>query len=228
MIKGNIFTHFLRRAWYLAGPPFMHKKANMYFTQIEPDFTNSLDGLPVTIGSKSDIDQAYFDMWHTKEQALKKLEKGDILFLVKNKGTNVFYGWAELSDIAIAYLDVKKINIPQNIGYISGLYVPPEYRNRRTTINALKFIMKFLAENKNIRKVFIVTSPDNKVINKIALFLGYTKYQLMDYIKILGLKLYVATSIGDNAAQTRRIFIHNSNFWKAYFPPSKSLGDNKK
>ena len=70
----------------------------------------------------SNIDEEYKDIWYTKEQALDKLGRGHFLFLAKDKNTNIFYGWAELLDIKIPYLGIKKLRVPSNVGYLSRFY----------------------------------------------------------------------------------------------------------
>jgi hypothetical protein len=227
-LKDNIFARIVRKIWYSVGAPFVHKKAVLYNKRISASSAKTSSRVNVTVASEADINESYEDMWHSKENALKKLRNGDILFLAKDNNVNIFYGWAELSYIEIPYLGVGRTKIPRDVAYLSGFYVPSSSRNKGITGNCLKYIEKYLAEQTTAKYLFCITSPDNSAINKVFLSSGYTPYQFTDLFKIFGLYIYVITTFGDKAAGEKRVFMRNANMWNVFSGLLDNDGASKK
>ncbi|MCK5655733.1 MAG: GNAT family N-acetyltransferase [Candidatus Aureabacteria bacterium] len=209
---------FIKRIWYLSGSfIFVYRKAIMYHKQLTASSLNFTDNLNINRASEEDIDEEYNDIWYTKKQALERLSKGYMLFLAKDrdKGENTFYGWNEFLNISIPWLGIENLNIPSNIGYITGMYVPRQYRGRLLSRRSLKFIEKYLFNNTTVDRIFAITSPTNVASNGIIRSTGYISYQYVKYFKIIGFKLYIVESLG-NKKRKRKIFIQNSKFWNVF------------
>jgi hypothetical protein len=184
----------------------------MYHKQLAASDLDYTGGLHIDIASEEDIDEEYRDIWYAKEQALDKLRRGHFLFLAKDKNTNIFYGWAELLDIRIPWLKVRKLRVPSNVGYISRFYVPPQYRGRLISKRASKVIDRYLLKNTTVNTMFCVTSPDDRVSNGMVVACGYVPYQHLRFFQIMGLKLYIVKSLGGGTT-IKKIFIQNTDFW---------------
>ena len=211
--KGLICT--INQIWHLL-EFFTYRKVIMYNKQLTVSKLCLTDDLNIKIASEEDIEKKYKDVWHTKKQALERLNKGHILFLAKDRGINIYYGWVELSNINIPWLGIKNLCIPSNIGYESGGYVPPKYRGQRILLRNLKFTEKYLLNNKTIDRVFCVSAPDNVAASRTIILSGYIPYQYVRYFKIIGLKLYIVESLENKKPKINKIFIQNSNFWNVF------------
>jgi RimJ/RimL family protein N-acetyltransferase len=195
---------------------FIYRKAIMYNKQLVPPNPDFTDNLNINIASKEDIDEEYAHGWHTKKCDLEKLSKGHILFLAKDRGTNIFYGWVELLNIEIPWLSIKKKRIPANIGYLSGFYVPPEHRGQHIMQQSLKFIENYLVNHTKVDRVFCVTAPDNYTSNKNLSISGYTPYWYIRYLKLMFLNVYIVELLQEKNSKTKKIFVQNSNFGNAF------------
>jgi RimJ/RimL family protein N-acetyltransferase len=172
--------------------------------------------LDVRAASKQDIDEEYLDKWHSKEEAVKRLNKGHLLFLAKEEGRNIFYGWIELANVSIPWLGIQDISIPSNIGYVSGLYVPEQNRGRRLSFKAGTLIIKHLLKNTSVGRLFCVTAPDNSASNPLFLHLGFHPYQHLRYFNILGFKIYIVTAAKNAGGCVKKVFINSKNFWNFF------------
>ncbi|MDY6933076.1 MAG: hypothetical protein SVZ03_02485 [Spirochaetota bacterium] len=214
----NGFSATAKRIYYRLKPDFfIYRETIMGEYYIVPNQTNN-NSLNFIIASEKDIDEEYKDIWHTKEQALERLRKGHILFLVKDKdsGANMCYLWVELSDISIPWLGIKKMYIPPTIAYYSGAYVPSQYRGQRLAYQCGQYRTYYLSKNKIATKAFSVTSTDNIASNRTANLTGRKHYQHVKYIKVFCLKIYIVESLKEDMKRKKKIFINDSNFWNVF------------
>jgi len=215
----NGFVGFMKRIWHSV---FTYREIVMRHKQLRAsdlDFVNSLN---IHIASEKDIEEGYEDVWYTKEEALERLRKGHILFLVKDKGINVYYSWVHLLEIDIPWLGIKKMRISPDVAYMATVYVLPQYRGRFLLKRSLKFIEKYLLDNTTVNKTFTVTAPDNVVASKILALGGYLPYQHIKYFNIMGFRLYVVESIENGKSRIKKLFVHNSDFWNMFSPILKT------
>lgn len=211
--KNHGFIPTVKRIWLEL---FIYRKAIMYNKQLVPSSLDFTDNLNIKIASEEDIDEEYHDVGHTKKEALEKLSKGHILFLTKDRGINIYYGWVELLNINIPWLGIKNLYIPSNIGYESGGYVLAKYRGQRLLMRNLKFTEKYLLNTTNVNRVFCVAAPDNVAANRSIILSGRIPYQHIKYFKIMGLRLYIVESLENKKRKIKKIFIHNSDFWNVF------------
>ena len=213
--KSDGFIRTVKKIW-CSLELFMYRKAIMYHKKLTISNLTFTDYLNIRVALKEDIDERYEDIWYTKKQALEKLCKGHILFLVKDKGLNIFYLWVDFLNVDIPWLDVNRLSVSPNIAYLATTYVPPQYRGRSLLKRSLKLIEKYLLNNTRVDRVFCITSPDNAVSNRIVTLAGYVPYQYIKYFKITGFKLYIVESLEDKKPKRRKIFIQSSNFWNTF------------
>lgn len=214
-LKRNGLICTINKIWYSL-EFFRYRKAIMYNKQLTVSNLCPSDDLNIKIASEEDIDEEYKDVWYTKKQALERLNKGHILFLAKDKGINIYYGWVELLNINIPWLGIKNLCIPSNIGYNCRAYVPPQYRGQRVFIRTYNFVEKYLLNDKTIDRVFLITAPDNVASHRSVTLSGYIPYQYVRYFKIMGLKLYIVESLQNKKSKIKKIFLQNSNFWNVF------------
>lgn len=219
--KNNGFMCTAKRIWSSLNP-FVYRKMIMRHKQMVLPDSAPVDNLNICIASKKDINEEYQDLWYTREEALERLDKGHILFLAKDKGVNVFYGWYELSNISTFWLGIKNLDIPPDVVYLSAVYVPPQYGGRLILKRALKFTEKYLLDNTTVDKVFGLTLPSNIISSRLFDLFGYAPYQQVRYFRIMGLKLYIVESLENKKLKRRKIFIQSSNFWNIYSSILKS------
>jgi hypothetical protein len=208
---------FAIEVWYLARHPFNYARVIMWHKRIEAFNLDHADTLRFEIASEEDINQGDFeDIWNTREQALEGFRKGHLLFLAKYKTGVAFYGRIELLNISEPLLGVDEIRIPEDVGYISGLYTPPKYRGRLLIFRASKLSEKYLLEHTKVRKLFGVTAADNADMKRISRLRGYVPYQYVIYLRILRIKIYIVTPPERSPLGLVKIFFNNSSFWNAY------------
>ncbi|MGD0336871.1 MAG: hypothetical protein ABSB18_07245 [Candidatus Omnitrophota bacterium] len=178
---------------------------------------SSVNSFNIQIASSKDIDENYQDYWYTREEALKKLRDGHILFLAKDNTTIKLYLWIDLLNIDIGWLNIKNLRIPSNVAYLATSYVPPEYQGRHIFKRALKFVSKYLSDNAIADTLFTITEPDTVSAGIIKL-LGYMPYQKVLYFRIKGINLcfYIVESLESARLKQKRIFIQDSRFWNLF------------
>ncbi len=199
--------------------PFEYREIVMRHKKIEPsDFYLEKDNLNIHVATRQDIDEQYKDFWYTREKALERLNKGCILFLAKDKVVNIFYGWFDSLNIdSLAYwLGIKNLKIPPDVVYLSAVYVPSEHSGRLLLKRGLRSMEKYLLNNTTANKIFSITIPKNIIASRISTLCGYVPYQLVKYLRIIGVKLYIVESLDGKELKRRKVFIQNSNFWNFF------------
>ena len=139
---------------------------------------------------KEDIEnvEEYLYEWFEKDEALKRLEAGNVLFVVKDWEKMIFYQWVEFTKIDIPYLDLSFF-IPDDAVYMAYMYTEPEYRGRGIASKAKPLVYKYLQE-RGCRRTFYIITPDNEVAQRINKKVGYKEYQTVIYWRLLFLKYY--------------------------------------
>lgn len=215
--KGNIWRRATGKIRYLSDRLFAYRKAIMFDKMVVRYDMSPSDRLSIHVASEEDVkNEEYKDIWNSKEEALAELKKGNILFLVKDKGANILYGWAELRSASIPYLGVHDMAIPEEIVYMSGLYVPPEYRGRFLTVRATKLMQNFLLDNTKAKKMFYVLSPDNYVFKNGLELYGNRPYQHVTYVKMFGFRVYIVRPLRGDLSSRPEVFFNSCKFWDRY------------
>lgn len=147
---------------------------------------------------KEDIENAkeYLDEWFSRDNALKRLEKGHLLFVVKDGDKMIFYQWVELKEVSIPFIDLS-FSIPDDKAYMAYIYTVPDYRGKGIASKAKPFILKHLQEN-GYRKVFLAIAPDNLPSIRVNKKAGFKEYQTVLYRRFLFLKYYCVTDYNTN------------------------------
>ena len=92
--------------------------------------------------------------------------------------------------------------LPETIAYISGAYVPPDHRGHALVKRGLVLIKSTLLENTNITGVFFITAPDNVSMNKTVNPLDIVHCYSFIFIRVMGFKFYLLSSIEDRCITT--------------------------
>jgi hypothetical protein len=198
--------------------PFSYRKIFMYHKDLAALESKDEKYVELCVASEQDVNESYKDVWNTKSKAIEKLKDGHLLFLIKKEGKNVLYGWVELRKINIPWIRIKNMSIPPDVGYLANVYTPPAFQGRLIGLRFLKSYEKYLLSHTSIRRIFCITVANNRGSNGNLIHAGYTVYQKVNFIKILFLKIYIATSIDETKSENRKIFISNTKFWN-YFSP---------
>jgi ribosomal protein S18 acetylase RimI-like enzyme len=136
---------------------------------------------------KNNIDKYLYE-WFEKDKALKRLEAGNVLLVVKDGEKMIYYEWLEFAKVDIPYLDLSFL-IPDGIAYVASMYTEPEYRRRGIASKAKPLVYKYLRE-RGCRRTFCIITPDNEVAQRINKKVGYKEYQTVIYWRLLFLKYY--------------------------------------
>ncbi len=142
--------------------------------------------------TNKDIENAKYlnDGFHSRKEIIKKLEKGDFLFVHIENNNIVYYVWIEQKNISI---DFFKFNLPNDIAYLSGEFTVPEYRGIGIAKRTRQEIFRYLKEN-GFKYIILVVNPRNipaVILNKSC---GFIEYQYISYRKFAYLLHYEITS----------------------------------
>jgi len=139
---------------------------------------------------KEDLEKVdkYLYAWFEKEEALKRLEAGNVLLVVKDEEKMVFYQWVEFAKIDFPYLDLSFF-IPDGTVHMAYTYTEPEYRGKGVASKAKPLVLKYLQEN-GFQRLFTIIEPKNAVSQRVNKKIGFKEYQTVIYWRLLFLKYY--------------------------------------
>jgi len=139
---------------------------------------------------KEDIEKVdeYLYGWFEKEEALKHLEAGNVLFTVKDGEKMIYYEWTEFKKIDLPYLDLSFF-IPDGTAHNGFNYTEPEYRGKGIASKAKLLTLKYQREN-GIQRAFCIIPPNNTESLRLNKKVGFKEYQTVTYWKFLFLKYY--------------------------------------
>jgi len=165
---------------------------------------------------KEDIESAeYLGGWFPKSRAMRYLDEGHILLVLKDKGKVIFYQLLELNKVNIKVLEISAL-IPADTAYTSYLYTLPEYRGKGIASKVKPLILKYLYDQ-GYRKVFNAIAPDNIPSQKVNKKAGLNPYQAVIYRRFLFLKYYC---VKDYDTNKKKLFLRlgrtDKQMWKAF------------
>jgi len=160
-------------------------------------------GIHLVRVGKEDLEKVgkYLYKWFEKEEALKRLEAGDVLLVVKDEEKMVFYQWIDFGEIDLPYLDLSFF-IPDGTACMAYMYTEPEYRGKGVASKAKPLVFKFLRKN-GILRAFSVIAPNNAESLRINNKFGFKEYQTVTYWRFLFLKYYW---VKDFPTDSRKVF----------------------
>ena len=148
----------------------------------------------------------YRGRWLTKEQALKRLDKGFVLFAGYDNEKMICHEWIELHQIGFSSFELSPV-IPDNTAYVCHLYTDPQYRGRGLALQITSIVLQYLKDH-DYRKVFIIVAPENISSLKLHEKFRYRAYQTVFYCRcsfrnVLSLRYYFVKDCDTNR---RKIF----------------------
>ncbi len=163
-------------------------------------FDNSIELVRLT---KEDIEHTgeYVDGWFKKDEALRRLEQGRVLFVVKKDEKMVFYQWLEFTKVDIPYIDLS-FSISDDTVCMAYIYTVPDYRGKGIASNAKPFVLDYL-RTQGYQKILLMITPENTASQRVNKKVGFKAYQTVLYIKILGLKYYC---VKEYETRQRKVF----------------------
>jgi RimJ/RimL family protein N-acetyltransferase len=139
---------------------------------------------------KEDLEKVgkYLYEWFEKDEALKSLEAGNVLFTVKDGEKMIYYEWTEFKKIDLPYLDLSFF-IPDDTAHNGYNYTEPEYRRKGIASKAKLLTLKYQREN-GIQRAFCIIPPNNTESLRFNKKVGFKEYQTVFYWRLLFLKYY--------------------------------------
>lgn len=175
--------------------------------------------LPIFIASESDINEAYRDIWVSPDRARELIRQGHILFLWKENDEYIMYQWVKVGRVSVSYLDIPGIDLPADVAYYGGAYVPPSHAGRMVLKRAINS-MEQQAIARGIHTIFTVIKSRDEAINRFHSKCLYTRaFQEVTYIRLGPLRIYRVESLEHGE---RRWFLNTSSFWNLYSPLLRS------
>ena len=166
------------------------------FTFLEMELKDSISaqgqnhGVNLVRLGKEDLEKVgkYLYEWYEKEEALKCLEAGNVLFTVKDGHKMIYYEWTEFKKIDLPYLDLSFF-IPDGTAHNGYNYTEPEYRRKGIASKAKLLTLKYQQEN-GIQRAFCIIAPYNVESLKFNKKFGFKEYQIVLYWRLLFIKYY--------------------------------------
>jgi GNAT superfamily N-acetyltransferase len=170
------------------------KRKVFIFLELEPKDSVSAQEQNHSINlirvGKEDLERVdkYLYEWFEKKEALKSLEAGNVLLVVKDEEKMIFYQWLEFTKVDLPYLDLSFF-IPDGTAYLAYMYTEPEYRRKGIASKVKPLVFKYLQEN-GIRRGFSIIASNNAESLRVNKKVGLKEYQTVIYWRLLFLKYY--------------------------------------
>jgi GNAT superfamily N-acetyltransferase len=148
---------------------------------------SSVDLVRVGKEDLKNVDKYLYE-WFEKEEALKSLEAGNVLLVVKDEEKMIFYQWLEFTKVDLPYLDLSFF-IPDGTVYTAYMYTEPEYRRRGIASRAKPLMFNYLKEN-GFRRTLSIIASNNTESLRLNKKVGFKEYQTVIYWRLLFLKYY--------------------------------------
>jgi GNAT superfamily N-acetyltransferase len=124
-----------------------------------------------------EVQENYFDGWFDKQQALKRLQEGHVLFAAKTNGQLAAYFWIEVGDVAIPSLDLC-FSIPGDSAWVAYVFTAADQRGKGIASKTISRVLQGLRQQ-GYRHVFVVIAPCNTVSQRLHQRAGFVAYQHM-------------------------------------------------
>lgn len=180
------------------------------FTFLEMELKDSVSvqeqdhGIHLVRAGKEDLEKVgpYLYEWFEKEEALRRLDAGNVLLVVKDGEKMVFYQWFDMSrKIDLPYLDLP-FSMPDGTVYMVHMFTEPAYRGKGIATRAKPLIFKYMQEN-GIRKLLSIIASSHEESLHINRKVGLIEYQIVNYLRFLFLKYYC---VKDLHTDSRKVF----------------------
>lgn len=172
---------------------------------------------PVVIATKEDIqkDRDYYDSWFTKEEALARLEKGCLLFVIKENNKMVSSEWVEFKKVKITFLDLL-FHIPEDVAYMTGRYTDPAFRGKGLATKVDKGIFQYLRKQ-GYNYTLGITDATNNAALGLNRKTGWEAYQLVNYRRYWFIKYFcVKKCNSDDYKIFITLFRAPEKMWKVF------------
>lgn len=157
----------------------------------------------------------YYDSSFSRANAIRYMQKGHRLFVLKENEKMVCFIWVETKSVQIPCFDLH-FNIPEDMAYLAGLYTLPGYRNRGLAYKLKKEVMLYL-KKEGFNHLIAAANPNNATALELNKKLGFKKYQSVHYRRYWFLKYYCIKKFNSNQ-QKRFITVLKAPdiIWKAF------------
>jgi GNAT superfamily N-acetyltransferase len=169
------------------------------------------------IASEEDVRNhtEYYDGWYRKEDAIRRIRDGSLLFVLKKDGRMIYFVWAEMKRARQPWLDLV-FNLPPDTVYGTASYTVPEYRNRGIARKIDLEVMYYLKE-RGVKRVLGTVDHLNAASREVNKKFGAREYQMVRYRRLWFVKHYRVTSIATGEC---RIFLtlwkNQRSLWDVY------------
>jgi len=217
-IYGSILHSFVRIGEF--SKKIAYNKTGVIFFELNMDdlaFNTKIDMTSdLSRAEKEDIECAeYLGGWFPKDKALRCLDEGRFLLVLKDKGKVIFYQLLEFNKAEIKVLEISSF-IPAGTAYTSYLYTLPEYRGRGVASKAKPLVLKYLYDH-GYRRVFNVIASNNIASQRVNKKAGLNPYQTVLYRRFLFLRYY---RVKDYETNRKKLFLRlrrtDNKLWKAF------------
>lgn len=171
-----------------------------------------------TAATPADIERIpdYFDGWFSKRQALRRLEQGHKLFIVRIQQEAVSFRWVELGRVSIPALGLL-FTVPDTTAYLAYSYTLPDHRKAGVASWSQHCTLEYLRKH-GYRTAFLIISPVNETPIRIVKKSAFRLFQVVFYQRFfLFLKHY---RMKDPDTGREKVFWHicksDHEVWKTF------------
>jgi GNAT superfamily N-acetyltransferase len=191
--KQHGFLPFLKRIAEAQGLKFFKRSVIFYYKNYSSIPDDICEEYSFIIPTVEDIEKEpnYEDIWFSKEKTIERLKNGYNLFSYKKHGRMVYFLWSEHKNIEIRWLDYR-FQIPNDVTYMTGEYVLPEYR-RKGMASKVSLEVDHYLKNQGYKLQFSIKDPKNVPAVQVSIKLGplgSKPYQIVNYLRIGFLRYY--------------------------------------
>lgn len=164
----------------------------------------------------------YNDGWFKQREAIRRLERGCRLFVLKHEERIVYFHWSEVGCAEIRWFDLA-FALPEDVTYRTCLYTVPEFRNRGLAHRLGTQLLHYWKEQGK-HWVFVVIDPANLASLKLHGDLGFKPYQTVRYRRFLVWRHYCILKSNTGECRTRMACLRMADsIWNAFWACSLSL-----
>jgi RimJ/RimL family protein N-acetyltransferase len=124
-------------------------------------------------------EQKYDDGWFARPEAIRRLQQGYRLFIIKQNDAISYFEWVETRRTRIRWMDLC-FCMPPSYAYVTGVYTVPEFRRKGIAASVGAEILEYLRLT-GVRRVVLVVDPANEASVSLHRRLGFREYQTVHY-----------------------------------------------
>lgn len=178
-------TEGLRSLWFKILGETIYRRMDIFERKINPALTSIKlpDGLEVSPLKAGEVDELVkFRDLHNREAVLRRLEQGDVCFMVRAHGEIIHSAWVAKGRARIDYL-ARDIRLANNVVFIFEAYTAEAWRGKSIS-SMRKTVMEKYCHDQGYNLLLAVVWPENSPAYRNIEKAGYERIGRVGYFGV--------------------------------------------